>query len=206
MTNERIERAETRRHFLGIAAASAAAAVAGRHVASAAIADANDKSTDFPAPWSDQHHRATVTALGEHLLVYHGPINVGIVRDGTRALLIDCGDGSVAGGAAGAGHHVDRAGRLHAPSSRPGVRRSRLGRRRSPASACPPPSATTSTRWRPIGPDPKSRWHIYNQHPHHLMLAEPVRVDAALRRWPADRHGARRRSACSPRPAIPTAR
>ena len=29
--------------------------------------------------------------------------------------------------------------------------------------------------------DPKSRWHIYSQHPHHLMLAEPVRVDATLK-------------------------
>ena len=96
MTNERIERAETRRHFLGIAAASAAAAVAGCNAASAAMAGANGSSADAPAPWSGKDHRATVTSLSEHLLVYHGPINVGIVRDGDKALLIDCGDGSVA--------------------------------------------------------------------------------------------------------------
>ena len=41
--------------------------------------------------------RGGVTTLSDHLLVYHGPINVGIVRDGENALLIDCGDGSFAG-------------------------------------------------------------------------------------------------------------
>ena len=30
-------------------------------------------------------------------MIMTGPINVGIVRDGARALLIDCGDGRVAG-------------------------------------------------------------------------------------------------------------
>jgi len=37
-----------------------------------------------------------VLSLGEHLIVYRGPINVGIIRDGAKALLIDCGDGRVA--------------------------------------------------------------------------------------------------------------
>ena len=36
-----------------------------------------------------------ITQLSEHVFIYHGPINVGIVRDGNRALLIDCGDGRV---------------------------------------------------------------------------------------------------------------
>jgi len=40
--------------------------------------------------------RGGITELSDHLLVYHGPINVGIVRDGENALFIDCGDGSVA--------------------------------------------------------------------------------------------------------------
>lgn len=40
--------------------------------------------------------RDGVTELSDHLLVYRGPINVGIVRDGENALLIDCGDESVA--------------------------------------------------------------------------------------------------------------
>ena len=37
----------------------------------------------------------TITTVSDHVLIYHGPINVGIVRDGDRALLIDCGDESV---------------------------------------------------------------------------------------------------------------
>jgi glyoxylase-like metal-dependent hydrolase (beta-lactamase superfamily II) len=35
--------------------------------------------------------------ITEHLWIYPGPINVGILRDGRKALLIDCGDGAVAG-------------------------------------------------------------------------------------------------------------
>ena len=33
--------------------------------------------------------------LSDHIFIHHGSINVGILRDGDRALLIDCGDGSV---------------------------------------------------------------------------------------------------------------
>ena len=37
------------------------------------------------------------TRVSEHLFVYHGPINVGLLRDGRngKALLVDCGDGRV---------------------------------------------------------------------------------------------------------------
>ena len=35
------------------------------------------------------------TRLAENLFVHHGAINVGILRDGPRALLIDYGDGDV---------------------------------------------------------------------------------------------------------------
>lgn len=55
---------------------------------------------------SSQPARATAPAtqakapalrkITEHLWVYPGPINVGVLRQGDRALLIDCGDGSVA--------------------------------------------------------------------------------------------------------------
>ncbi|MHB8969858.1 MAG: MBL fold metallo-hydrolase [Pirellulaceae bacterium] len=37
----------------------------------------------------------TITKVAPHLAIYHGPINVGIVLDGNRALLIDCGDETV---------------------------------------------------------------------------------------------------------------
>ena len=33
------------------------------------------------------------TQLSDHIFIHHGSINVGILRDGNRALLIDCGAG-----------------------------------------------------------------------------------------------------------------
>ncbi len=119
-----------------------------------------------------------ITKLTEHLLVYRGPVNVGIVRDGAKALLIDLGDGRVLAALAEMGissvervlfthHHRDQACGAHllADSVRisvPAAERDHFEK--------------VTTYWS----DPKCRWHIYNQHPHHLMLAEPTRVDAAL--------------------------
>ncbi len=119
-----------------------------------------------------------LTKLGEHLLVYQGPINVGIVRDGSKALLIDCGDGSVSETLAKQGitsvdqlmfthHHRDQACGAHAFAAGarigvPAAEREHFG--------------NVEAYWN----SPNSRWHIYNFHPHHLMLAESVRVDAAL--------------------------
>lgn len=118
-----------------------------------------------------------LTPLSEHLLVYGGPIQTGVVRDGDRALLIDCGDGSVAAALKSAGiakvdrllfthHHRDQA----------------CGAREFPGAKVAVPAAERAcfdqvgAYWQ----DPKSRWHLYNQHPHHLMLAEPLRVDEVL--------------------------
>ena len=49
-----------------------------------------------PAQSSPAATTGNVTKISDHLFVHHGPINVGIVRDGEKALLVDCGDGSVA--------------------------------------------------------------------------------------------------------------
>lgn len=117
--------------------------------------------------------------LSDHLLVYRGPITVGIVRDGARALLIDCGDGRVAGALASVGvtsvdqvvfthHHRDQACGAWALASRG----ARLG--------VPAPERPYFDNVAAYWNDPKNRWHLYNLHPHHLMLAEPVRVDAAF--------------------------
>jgi len=117
------------------------------------------------------------TRLTEHLLVYGGPINVGIVRDGNKALLIDCGDGRVLGVLAGMGisvdqvlfthHHRDQACGAHLLGdsvriSVPAAEREHFEK--------------VADYWN----DHKYRWHLYNQHPHHLMLAEPIRVNATL--------------------------
>jgi glyoxylase-like metal-dependent hydrolase (beta-lactamase superfamily II) len=48
-----------------------------------------------PAP-TTQAQSPALTKITEHLWVYPGPINVGVVRQGDKALLVDCGDGSAA--------------------------------------------------------------------------------------------------------------
>jgi len=121
----------------------------------------------------------SVTQLTPHLLVHHGPINTGILRDGDKALLVDCGDGTVSAELAKMGikqvdqilfthHHRDQACGACAFADR-GAR-----------IAVPAAERDHFDKVHEFWSNPKSRWHIYNQHPHHLMLAEPIRVDAAL--------------------------
>ena len=122
------------------------------------------------------HADENITKLGEHLSVYHGPINVGVIRDGDKAMLIDCGDGSVAESLGKMGiksidrivfthHHRDQACGAYdfaAAGAKIGVP---LKER-----SC---FENVEAYWN----NPKNRWHLYNFHPHHLMLTEPVRVD-----------------------------
>jgi glyoxylase-like metal-dependent hydrolase (beta-lactamase superfamily II) len=120
-----------------------------------------------------------LTKLSEHLYVYPGPINVGVICDGARALVIDCGDARVLDALRAAGietvdevlfthHHRDQAcgaWRLAEAGTRivvPAAERDLFDK--------------VDAYWN----DPKTRWHLYHFHPHHLSLAEPVRVDTAL--------------------------
>jgi len=120
-----------------------------------------------------------VTRLSEHVMVYHGPINVGIIRDGDRAMLIDCGDGSVVDVLGQCGitsveqilfthHHRDQACGAHALAA--------AGARIS----VPAPERAHFDNVAAYWSSPGSRWHLYSFHPHHLMLAEPVGVDATV--------------------------
>ncbi|MFH1265557.1 MAG: MBL fold metallo-hydrolase, partial [Planctomycetota bacterium] len=164
MSRNFTESANTRRHFLKATAAGAVGLALGTKALPTAT-----------AATAGGH----VTELSEHLAVYHGPINVGILRAGPKALLIDCGDASVAGALAGLGitsvdqivfthHHRDQACGAHALAA--------AGARIGVPAAERDHFDKVADYWA----DPKSRWHLYNQHPHHLMLAEPVRVDDAL--------------------------
>jgi hypothetical protein len=63
-----------------------------------------------------------VVELSPSLAIYRGPINTGILRDGDAALLIDCGDGSVAGVLPELGVKRVRTPAIHPPSPRPGLR------------------------------------------------------------------------------------
>lgn len=113
--------------------------------------------------------------LSEHLAVYRGPINVGIIRDGKKTLLIDCGDGRVQpllekrqataveqilfthhhrDQACGAQAFVDRGARLTVPARERDY------------------FEKVADYWN----NPATRWHLYVFHPHHLMLTESVPV------------------------------
>lgn len=153
----------SRREFLKTGAAAALALTSGAWPAAAAAGE---------HPASD-----TVTKLSEHLSVYHGPINVGIVRDGERALLIDCGDGRVAQALPGLGvksvaqiafthHHRDQAcGAQHwaAAGAKIGVPEGERELFADPA-----------VYWN----DDKHLWRVYASfRPQHLTLSEALRVD-----------------------------
>lgn len=118
------------------------------------------------------------TQLSENIFVYHGCCNVGIVRAGDRALLIDCGNGDVQPTLTALGittierilfthHHRDSASgvtKLATPTTQIGV----------PA-AERPWFEQVERFWH----DPQMRWHLYNVHPHNLMLAASVPVQEA---------------------------
>src|SRR5208283_3598069 len=104
-----------------------------------------------------------ILKFSEHLLVYAGAINTGIIRDGGQALVIDCGDGGVAAvfPTLGVGtidlmlfthHHRDQAcGAAHfiAQGARTGVPAAERQWFEDP-----------SALWN----DPKRRWNLYNFH------------------------------------------
>ncbi|NLX96165.1 MAG: MBL fold metallo-hydrolase [Rhodopirellula sp.] len=132
------------------------------------------------ATWADASDLVPeLHEISRHLLVFPGPVNTGILRDGDKALLIDGGDGRVTAalGRLGIGsvdrllcthHHRDSccgAAELQANGAKlivPEAERRYF--------------ENVADYWN----DPKNRWHIYQFHPHHLMLAEPVRVDAVV--------------------------
>ena len=115
--------------------------------------------------------------LSDHIFIHHGSINVGVLRDGNRALLIDCGDGSVHSTLDALGittvdtvlfthHHRDQASGVGTVASDD----TRIG---APAQERQW-FESVETFW----DDPQMRWHLYNYHPHNLMLAESVPVTA----------------------------
>ena len=118
---------------------------------------------------------AKFSQLSEHLYIHHDCINVGILRSGERAVLIDCGNGDVQSTLNALGitqidailfthHHRDGASglwRVDAQNARIGV----------PAQERPW-FESVETFW----DDAKMRWHLYDYHPHNLMLTESIPV------------------------------
>ncbi len=130
-----------------------------------------------PRPPADAKTPGGTTKLSEHLLVHHGPVNVGIVRDGAKALLIDCGDASVAEALPGLGitkvdqivfthYHRDQACGVYDMAAA--------------GAKITVPAAEREYFSNPAGfwNEDKYLWRVYRSfRPHHLMLTEPLKVD-----------------------------
>ena len=175
MADKRAKRTGTRRRFLQVTAAAVGGGLS--EVVAPIAAGQNRRGTSKRT--AAEPSAGGLTRLSEHLSVFHGPIQVGIVRYGDKALLIDCGDASVAAALGRLGvttvnqilfthHHRDQACGGHtlaAAGARIGVPQSERDS-----------FDKVADYWK----NPKSRWHLYNLHPHHLMLAEPLPVDATF--------------------------
>jgi glyoxylase-like metal-dependent hydrolase (beta-lactamase superfamily II) len=160
----------TRRQFLKQAAGAGAVGLTGP-----LLCGGIPRTERAWAAWADKP-QTPCTRISEHLVVFHGPIQVGILLDGQgKALLIDCGDGRVQeilpslgvqtvetillthhhrDQACGADRFIQNGDKLLVPATeRPYVEK-------------------PETYWQ----DPKHRWNYYMFHPHRLMLAESLPV------------------------------
>ena len=113
------------------------------------------------------------TQLSQHLYIHHGHVNIGILRDGNRALLIDPSGTSVQPTLNELGiteidhilythHHRDSTSGFPLPEN------VRIG--------VPAAEEQWFTDVETFWNDSKYRWHLYNCHPHNLMLAESIPV------------------------------
>lgn len=133
-----------------------------------------------------------IARLSEHVAVFEGPVNAGLIFDGDRALLIDCGDGRVAQALPALGvarvdhvvfthHHRDQAcgGRVFAEAG------ARIGAPRLERELFDDPAAYWC--------DDRRLWRVYATfRPHRLTLTEPLRVDETYADGDAWRYGAAR--------------
>ncbi|MHB9130316.1 MAG: MBL fold metallo-hydrolase [Armatimonadota bacterium] len=120
--------------------------------------------------------QGVLTQVTPHLWVFQSHLNVGVIRNGEWALLIDFGNGDVLPVLQQAGvtgidtllfthHHRDQvygAQGLKATVIVPAAEREFF--------------ADPMAFWQ----SQESRWHIYNVHPHHQMLTEPIKVDRTI--------------------------
>ncbi len=111
--------------------------------------------------------------LSHHLYVHHGHVNTGILSDGDRALLIDPSGTTFCATLSELGitdieqilfthHHRDSTAGFPIPDNvRVGV---------------PAKEAAWFSEVETFWNDPQYRWHLYNYHPHNLMLANAISV------------------------------
>ena len=111
--------------------------------------------------------------LSDHLYVHHGHVNTGILRAGDRALLIDPSGILLQTTLTALGiteiqhalfthHHRDNATGFPIPAD------TRIG--------VPEKEVSWFTAVETFWNDPQYRWHLYNCHPHPLMLTDAIEV------------------------------
>jgi glyoxylase-like metal-dependent hydrolase (beta-lactamase superfamily II) len=116
-----------------------------------------------------------MTRLAKNLIIHHGSINVGILLDGRRALLIDVGGGSMQETLRALGvesvamilcthHHRDQVSGVYQLLDR--------GTQLVVPLAEKPWFTDVEAYWA----NPAHRWHLYDFRPHNLMLAQSVSV------------------------------
>ncbi len=115
----------------------------------------------------------TYSQLSQNLYIHHGHVNTGIIRDGNRAMLIDPSGATLQTTLDELGitkveqilfthHHRDSTSGFPIPENiRIGVPETEVQW-----------FAKVETFWNA----PKFRWHLYNYHPHNLMLSSSISV------------------------------
>ena len=120
-----------------------------------------------------QNLQEKISQLSHHLYVHHGHVNTGILREGNRALLIDPSGAMLHTTLAELGitcieqilfthHHRDNVSGFPIPDN------ARVG--------VPAKEVAWFNEVETFWNDPKYRWHLYNYHPHNLMLANAIGV------------------------------
>ena len=115
--------------------------------------------------------------LSHHLYVHHGHVNTGILRDGDRALLIDPSGTALHATLSELGivdiervlfthHHRDSTAGF--PPVTENGKNVHVG--------VPAKEAAWFSEVETFWNDPQYRWHLYNYHPHNLMLANAISV------------------------------
>ena len=121
-----------------------------------------------------------IITLTTDLFFYRGAINVGILRQGERAWLIDCGDGDVLPALRALGirqvetvlfthYHRDQASGFNRLPGAPAIR-----------AVVPASERAYFAEVERFWSDPAFRWHLYNFQPNDLLLGESMAVDTAV--------------------------
>lgn len=127
------------------------------------------------------------TQLSQHLFIHHGHVNTAILRDDSHTLLIDPSGTSLQSTLDELGiteidqilfthHHRDSTSGFPLPEN------VRIG--------VPEKEKQWFTEVESFWNDPKYRWHLYNCHPHNLMLSESIAVTETYSEGTTIRYGA----------------